>query len=212
MNEYVKVTPDSGDGNYIRANLAIHLDSFEAAQQYIDKSRLLLDAELKVMTGESYNRAYRILVKCQQLSEMEEVIDYKNSGGEVLAERRTVIKEMWTKRLHGMQRQASFLFLLIVSYFSCFMYRNQYVWQDVLVVRSLVLDPLEDVKNWLKFAILCRKKRQIDWARGTVLMLLGGTDPFASASLYSSRSPPLPLNSTSHIAPPVCMHGLNIDS
>jgi FKBP12-rapamycin complex-associated protein len=52
--------------------------------------------------GESYNRAYKVVVKVQQLSEMEEVINYKQSVD--AEDRKAMIRTIWTKRLKGCQR------------------------------------------------------------------------------------------------------------
>jgi len=51
--------------------------------------------------GESYNRAYKVLVKVQQLAEMEEVIEYKQTDAE---DRKLMIRKIWTQRLKGCQR------------------------------------------------------------------------------------------------------------
>jgi len=39
--------------------MAIHRNQFPLAQQHIDKTRDLLDAELTALVGESYNRSYK---------------------------------------------------------------------------------------------------------------------------------------------------------
>jgi hypothetical protein len=54
-----------------------------------------------MQVGESYNRAYKVVVKVQQLVEMEEVIEYKSTDVE---ERKSMIRNIWTKRLRGCQR------------------------------------------------------------------------------------------------------------
>jgi len=40
----------------------------------------------------------------------------------------------------------------LLTYFSLLQHRNVEIWQDVLEIRSLVLSPLEDRQNWLRFA------------------------------------------------------------
>ena len=44
--------------------MAIHRNQFTVAQQHIDKTREVLDAELTALVGESYNRAYKYVVGC----------------------------------------------------------------------------------------------------------------------------------------------------
>ena len=62
--------------------------------QCIDKARDIVDTDLTAMAGESYNRAYAVMVNVQMLSELEEIIQYK-----LVPERRQAIKEMWWERL-----------------------------------------------------------------------------------------------------------------
>ena len=42
----------------------------------IERSRDLLGQELAALVGESYERAYQNMVRVQQLTELEETIDY----------------------------------------------------------------------------------------------------------------------------------------
>ena len=42
----------------------------------MDKARELLGTELAALVGESYERAYGDMVRVQQLTELEEVINY----------------------------------------------------------------------------------------------------------------------------------------
>ena len=42
----------------------------------IERSRELLGQELSALVGESYERAYQNMVRVQQLTELEETIDY----------------------------------------------------------------------------------------------------------------------------------------
>lgn len=45
----------------------------------IERSRELLGQELAALVGESYERAYQNMVRVQQLTELEETIDYSLS-------------------------------------------------------------------------------------------------------------------------------------
>lgn len=153
MEEYTCLIPrDTHDGAFYRAVLALHQDLFSLAQQCIDKARDMLDAELTAMAGESYSRAYGAMVTCQMLSELEEVIQYK-----LVPERREIIRQTWWDRLQGCQR--------IVE-----------DWQKILMVQSLVVGPLEDMRTWLKYASLCSKSGRLALSHKTLVMLLG-VDP-----------------------------------
>lgn len=122
--------------------------------------------------GESYNRAYKVMVKVQQLVEMEEVIEYKSTD---VGERKAVIREIWTKRLRGCQR-------------------NVEVWQDMLAIHSMAIPPVEDVDNWLMFSSLCRKSGLMRLSHKTLVGLLGCPEPASgddvSALLVNTSSPP----------------------
>ncbi|KAK6136952.1 hypothetical protein DH2020_029313 [Rehmannia glutinosa] len=104
---------------------------------------------------ESYERAYSNMVRIQQLSELEEVIDYCTLpvANPVAEGRRLLIRNMWNERIKGAKR-------------------NVEVWQALLAVRSLVLPPTEDAETWIKFASLCRKSGRISQARSTLTKLL----------------------------------------
>ena len=48
---------------------------------HVDRARELLGTELAALVGESYERAYMDMVRVQQLTELEEVIDYSQVRG-----------------------------------------------------------------------------------------------------------------------------------
>jgi FKBP12-rapamycin complex-associated protein len=78
----------------------------------------------------------RVVVRIQMLSELEEIIQYKQMYD--LPQRQAMMRQVWMKRLVGCQR-------------------NVEVWQRVLKIRALVVSPKEDKDIWIKFANLCRK-------------------------------------------------------
>nr|KAG5704724.1 hypothetical protein BaRGS_005180 [Batillaria attramentaria] len=138
MEEYMcYISRTSYDGTFYRAVFALHMENYQQAQQCIDKARDIVDTDLTAMAGESYNRAYSVMVNVQMLSELEEIIQYK-----LVPERRQAIKDMWWERLKGCQR-------------------NVEDWQRILQVRTLVICPTEDMHPWLKYASLCRKSGRL---------------------------------------------------
>merc|ERR1719357_2056716 len=86
------------------------------------------------------------------LAELEEVIEYKQ-----VPERRQTIKDMWWARLQGCQRVVE-------------------DWQRILQVRSLVLEPADHQRTWLKYASLCRKSHRLKLSHKTLVTILG-VDP-----------------------------------
>ena len=74
MDSYLSVMkPHSPDRSFFGAILSIHRNQFEEAHRHITKARDGLDQELSALLGESYTRAYGIIVRVQMLAELEEI-------------------------------------------------------------------------------------------------------------------------------------------
>ncbi|KAG6466858.1 hypothetical protein ZIOFF_075342 [Zingiber officinale] len=152
-------TTASGDGSsngaFFRAVLMVRREKYDEARLYVERARKCLATELAALVLESYERAYSNMVRVQQLSELEEVIDYCTLpvGNPVADGRRELIRNMWNERIQGTKR-------------------NVEVWQAVLTVRELVLPPSEDIETWIRFASLCRQSGRISQARSTLIKLL----------------------------------------
>ncbi|SCZ93158.1 BZ3500_MvSof-1268-A1-R1_Chr6-2g08497 [Microbotryum saponariae] len=144
---------DSADRAWFRSILSIHRGQFNKAQSHINKARDLLDTELTTLVGESYNRAYDAVVRIQMLSELEEIISYKEATASGNLERRNLIQRTWMKRLLGCKRDVD-------------------VWQRILKVRALVVSPHENIEMWVKFANLCRKSGRLGLADKTLNSLM----------------------------------------
>ncbi|KAJ6299158.1 hypothetical protein OIU76_020180 [Salix suchowensis] len=169
-------TTASGDGSsngaFFRAVLLVRKEKYDEAREYVERARKCLATELAALVLESYERAYVNMVRVQQLSELEEVIDYCTlHGGDSVGDgRRALVQNMWTERIRGAKR-------------------NVEVWQLLLAVRALVLPPTEDIDNWLKFASLCRKSSRISQARSTLVKLLQ-YDPETYPETVQYHGPP----------------------
>ncbi|KAJ6985134.1 hypothetical protein NC653_023190 [Populus alba x Populus x berolinensis] len=162
----------SSNGTFFRAVLLVRKGKYDEAGEYVERARKCLATELAALVLESYERAYVNMIRVQQLSELEEVIDYYTLpvGNPVAEGRRALIRNMWTERIQGAKR-------------------NVEVWQALLAVRALVLPPTEDIDNWLKFASLCRKSNRISHARSTLVKLLQ-YDPETSPENMRYHGPP----------------------
>ncbi|KAF8421355.1 armadillo-type protein [Terfezia claveryi] len=172
MDDYISVMKQaSPDRSFFGAILALHRNQFDDAAAHIEKAREGLDTELSALVGESYNRAYSVIVRVQMLAELEEIIVYKlNAENE---EKRETMRRTWTKRLKGCQR-------------------NVEVWQRMLKVRALVISPKENMEMWIKFANLCRKSGRIGLAEKSLNSLLdidGGGGNIANFST-NMKAPP----------------------
>ncbi|KAH9066494.1 atypical/PIKK/FRAP protein kinase [Lactarius vividus] len=152
MDDYIATMKvDSTDRAFYRAILSVHQNQFSKALTHITKARDLLDPELTGLIGESYGRSYNVMVRAQMLSELEEIIAYKQFADQ--PERQQTIRKTWVKRLQGCQPDVE-------------------VWQRILQVRTLVLSPDDDPAMWIKFANLCRKSERMLLAEKTINSLL----------------------------------------
>ncbi|EXJ58070.1 FKBP12-rapamycin complex-associated protein [Cladophialophora yegresii CBS 114405] len=154
MDNYISVMKESSpDRAFFGAILAIQRNHFADAQSFIVRARDGVNSEITATIGESYNRAYSVVVRTQMLAELEEIITYKQSEGN--SEKQESLKMLWNKRLLGCQS-------------------NVEVWQRMLKVRALVLKPTDNADIWIKFANLCRKSERIGLAERSLSSLGGG--------------------------------------
>ncbi|KAI9341262.1 armadillo-type protein [Zopfochytrium polystomum] len=152
MENYISVMRQgSPDSAFFRAILHLHRNQFPEAVAFIEKTRELLDTELLALVGESYSRAYTVVVRIQMLAELDEIIRYKQLYE--FPERQAVTRKTWMARLKGCQR-------------------NVDVWQRILRVRALVISPKDDTEMWIKFANLCRKSGRLGLSFRTLAGLL----------------------------------------
>ncbi|GMM52375.1 phosphatidylinositol kinase-related protein kinase [Starmerella bacillaris] len=153
MNKYViQIGKESPDRSFFSAVLSVHRGDIEEAEKQVCKARDQLLPELSALVSESYSRAYGVCVRVQMLSELEEVMAYMKLGDFAEAERES-LRRTWEQRLLGCQR-------------------NVDTWQRVLNVRTLVLEPKENMRTWIKFANLCRKSNRLALAEKSLNMLL----------------------------------------
>lgn len=171
MDDYISAMKnDSADRNFFKAILAVHRNQFSSALRHIYKARERLDGELTTLTGESYGRAYDVIVRVQMLSELEEIISYKDHADQ--PERQQTQRLTWQKRLNGCQRDVE-------------------VWQRILQLRSLVLTPSQDMDTWIQFADLCRVSDRLNLAEKTLTSLVGSSCSNLDAESRSRAPPPI---------------------
>lgn len=117
--------------------------------------------------SESYDRAYPVVVRIQQLSELEEIIAIKSNSAD--EDRKALIKKLWRRRLEGVEvRYAHHLCKLQ----DLIVQRNVDVWQSILAVRALVSPPASDPSMWIKFANLTRKNLRFRRSKHILQQLL----------------------------------------
>ena len=169
--------PASYTGGFFRALLSVNTACYDEAAQWIRVSRNALHPELGPLENEAYSRVYDQLVKAQQLSELEELLEYKqcqhmlavaNEGhargaralhqhnAELLARARETcegIRRRWRTRLHLCARELR-------------------VWQPMVELRAMALGAHEHTETWIKFASLCRKAGRLDLTRMSLSKLI----------------------------------------
>jgi len=69
------------DVDFFRAVLAVHRGDPDAARVHIAAAREALGTELAALVTESYDRSYGGMIRVQQLTELEEVIEYGQLAG-----------------------------------------------------------------------------------------------------------------------------------
>ncbi|KAL8060772.1 hypothetical protein ABFX02_02G047300 [Erythranthe guttata] len=96
----------SSNGTFFRAVLLVRREKYDEAHEYVERARKCLATEVAALVLESYERAYSNMVRIQQLSELEEVIDYCTLpvGNPVAEGRRVLIRNMWNERIKGTKR------------------------------------------------------------------------------------------------------------
>ncbi|KAJ7696596.1 armadillo-type protein [Mycena rosella] len=152
MDAYIgTMKQDSSDRHFYKAIMAVHLNNFPRALFHIAKTRDLLYPELTSFVGDGYGRSYNVMVRAQLLSELEEIIAYKKNADQ--PERQKTMRKTWMKRLQGCQPDVE-------------------VWQRILQVRTLVINPESDPDMWIKFANLCRASERMTLADKTINSLL----------------------------------------
>ena len=73
MNTYIdRMKTSSADRAFFESVLYVQRSSYEDARRHIDKARQGLDIEISALLGESYTRAYDVIVRIQMLAELDE--------------------------------------------------------------------------------------------------------------------------------------------
>ncbi|KAE9046870.1 Serine/threonine-protein kinase [Phytophthora rubi] len=216
--KFINSDMDATESHLFKSVVAIRRMELDEAMTSIADCRKEMDPTLRSLVSESYARAYLpAIVNLQMLTELEEIVAYlktfahKNNGELTLLsapasssststitsrrkqsisslnfvssspstsyghEKQVALKKLqtiWTRRMLGVER-------------------NIEVWQNLMLVRSLVFDPREDVDIWLKYARLCLKSGHVNLAASALLRV--GAQPFIR-SVERDPYAPIPIN------------------
>ncbi|KAJ7110539.1 FAT domain-containing protein [Mycena epipterygia] len=145
MDNYIAtMRSHSPDRFFHRGILSVHHNQFPKALTHISKARELLPP---AFGGADYARPHNVMVRAQMLFELEEVIMYKQYADQ--PERQQMMRNTWMKRLQGCQPDVE-------------------VWQRILRVRTLIINPEDDPIASIKFANLCHKSDRMALAEKTI--------------------------------------------
>eukprot|EP01059_Diplonema_ambulator_P035209 TRINITY_DN8204_c0_g3_i1.p1 TRINITY_DN8204_c0_g3~~TRINITY_DN8204_c0_g3_i1.p1 ORF type:complete len:2963 (+),score=1018.44 TRINITY_DN8204_c0_g3_i1:240-9128(+) len=154
---YMLKEEEAAETEFFRAIIAVHKEEYTEAESHINVTRKLLEGRLSSLVGESYSRAYNVIMWLQKVRGLEEVIEYKNGNTIKWPQ----LREVWHKRMFGMQPTVE-------------------NWQDMLGIMALVLDrgaltelDSDDLALWLKFVSICRRCNRNSLAESTLLTLMG---------------------------------------
>ncbi|KAF7309844.1 Serine/threonine-protein kinase TOR [Mycena indigotica] len=151
MDSYINtMKSDSPDRHFFKAILFVHQNNFPRAWQHIARTRDLLHPQLTAFVGDGYGRSYNIMVRAQLLSELEEIIQYKKAADSPSLQ--SSMRRMWMKR-HAMLKGCT---------------PDVDVWQRILQVRTLVVNPESEPDMWIKFANLCRSTNRMALAEKAI--------------------------------------------
>jgi serine/threonine-protein kinase mTOR len=122
------------------------------ASRHIQRAMEILDAGLRTRAAEGYPRAYGDFLNAQHLVELDEMVRCIRVGMPAAGKKR--LKDLWGARLNDAKE-------------------DQHTWYRLLMIRSLLLNPMENKDQWLKFATKCRKNRRLPMATEALRKLVG---------------------------------------
>ncbi|KAF8749146.1 Atypical PIKK FRAP protein kinase, partial [Rhizoctonia solani] len=103
MDEYIgSMKPDSPNRAFYRAIISVHRCQFTKAAKQIATARDLLDPEMTNLAGESYQRSYSVIIRIQMLSELEEIIRYKQLSEQ--PDKQATMRKTWMNRVSAEYR------------------------------------------------------------------------------------------------------------
>ncbi|KAJ1940979.1 phosphatidylinositol kinase- protein kinase tor1, partial [Linderina pennispora] len=132
------------------------------AAEAIKRARREMENEFASHLTESYSRGYTQMFRCQMLTELEEVIEFKAAHDN--RERQMAITNTWRQRMQGVQRDVG-------------------MWQRLLRLHSMVLRPVLDLETWIKFINLCRKADQMNIAKQAIRTLVSDEAKYMDETL-----------------------------
>ncbi|KAJ1988065.1 phosphatidylinositol kinase- protein kinase tor1 [Coemansia spiralis] len=154
---------------FCNALLSVYKNNFSDALQFISECRKQLETTLDSHSTDLYSQGYSQVFDCQMLTELEEVIEYKNSHKDY--ERQAAIVSTWKKRLDGIQPDVG-------------------MWQKLLRLHGMVLRPVLDLDTWIRYINLCRASGLMKMARRAIFQVLEDEAKFMEQVHYGEIDEP----------------------
>lgn len=215
MSSFVEgpISGDRGDvelsnkASFYQAVYNVHIEKYGEALSLIESTRKRLSYAISTLLSENYSRAYRGMVSMQILSELEEVIEFKQQ----VTQAAVAMHDLENSALMAANSNSAASKGLAVNargdlsprfvakadgrfdlseakenLLSRWRARLQWapkeidVYRQILAVHSLVIDPIDDLDSWLELASLCRKENNLHLCRN-ILKQLGSPLLLAAA-------------------------------
>eukprot|EP00178_Gracilaria_changii_P005125 TRINITY_DN182_c0_g1_i3.p1 TRINITY_DN182_c0_g1~~TRINITY_DN182_c0_g1_i3.p1 ORF type:complete len:2630 (+),score=297.38 TRINITY_DN182_c0_g1_i3:758-8647(+) len=151
--------PYSFHGSFYRTMMLVRQgrtnpSKLDDAQHFLSNARKKLDLDLTASVSEGYPRAYERVVDAQILVELEEMISFlRMPEVDAVSFGRRRLREIWDQRLRGCKH-------------------DRYTWYRLLMIRTLVMRPIDNKEQWLEFSTMCRKDGRMPMSREALRMLL----------------------------------------
>ncbi|KAJ1957088.1 phosphatidylinositol kinase- protein kinase tor1, partial [Linderina pennispora] len=151
LEKYTPSLPTAGgERSFSEALVAVLHNRTTDAARAIKLARHELETDFSSHLAESYSRGFTHVFRCQMLTELEEVMEFRTAHSN--RERQLAIAETWRLRMQGVPYDVN-------------------TWRRLLWIHSLAIRPIQDLDMWAKFINLCRKTRQMNIARHALCVL-----------------------------------------
>ncbi|KAL7500860.1 hypothetical protein ACHAWT_010361 [Skeletonema menzelii] len=169
------------DSAFYRAVINIHREEWDEAAISIDAARKAMDSRFTALLAESYQRAYPSMVAAQRLSELEEIVSFRQfelrakhrlhtTGPLETKKARQHLTDVWRRRLNGCRVDAE-------------------VHSEILAVRSLVLGPADEVDATITLSALSRQAEAYQLAERTLLDPLTQMEVSLNSQIFGIGTP-----------------------
>ena len=180
-------------GDFYETILAINQRDFSKGTDTISSIRESLADHVSVLLVENYSRANCAMVAMQVLAELEEVIEFKKFEEQAKHSRRDIYsawalvdddddKDYYNDNNNSNAKTESEVASIGIkkrhllktwqARLECAPCVSD-IYRLILAVRSMVIEPKEDLKSWLKLSSLCRKEGKMKLCEN-ILIRLGG--------------------------------------